>query len=293
MKKIYSALLVLTFLLGACTTTTPVSDTPSATDLPAATESASSVREAVLSQVENTVSARKTSLDELITAEQGMSILESGSVETGEDGRVRVDLMPEGTIVRVGPNSAFSLPKLTEEEGEPKTTVELLFGKVFILLKGGTLSVETPSGTASVRGSLLSVEYDPETQRISAACMEGDCVLQGEQGEEIEIPEGEESFIEDDEFPVDPYPMDQDEVQDWLDENPDLDEFMLELPDPEDYPDLPEDFDGDMEDWETGEGEGFEDGTPPPFEEEEPEEEEPSDDEPSEDEGSGDEDEGE
>jgi hypothetical protein len=274
MKRINAALLVLTFLLAACTTTTPVPDITSATDLPASTESALSVREAILSEVENTVSARKTSVDELITAEQDMSILESGSVETGEDGRVRVDLMPEGTIVRVGPNSAFSLPKLTQEEGEPKTTVELLFGKVFILLKGGTLSVETPSG------------------------MEGDCVLQGEQGEEIEIPEGEESFIEDDEFPVDPYPMDQDEVQDWLDENPDLDEFMLELPDPEDYPDLPDDFDGDMEDMETEEGEGFEDGTPPPFEEEEPEEEEPSedepsDDEPSEDEGSGDEGEGE
>jgi hypothetical protein len=122
--------------------------------------------------------------------------------------------------------------------------------------------------------------------------MEGDCALQGEQGEEIDIPEGEESFIEDDEFPMDPYPMDQDEVQDWLDENPDLDEFMLELPDPEDYPDLPDDFDGDMENIETEEGESFEDGTPPPFEEEEPEEEpseeEPSDDGASEDEGSGD-----
>jgi hypothetical protein len=298
MKKISSALLVLTFMLGACSPAIPTADSTqandsSATDLPAGLEASSGAREAVLSEIENTVSTRKTSADELLPAEQGMSILEGGSVETGEDGRVRVDLLPEGTIVRVGPNSAFNFPRLTEENGEPTTTIELLFGKVFVLLKGGTLSVETPSGVASVRGSLLSVEYDPETERISAACMEGDCTLQGEQGEEIEIPEGEESFIEHDEFPMDPYPMDQDEVIDWLDENPDLDLFMLELPDPEDYPDLPDDFDGDMEDIETEEdssedfdGEEEESSEEEPFEEEgeeEPSEEEPSEEEPSDD----------
>lgn len=295
MKKINSVLLILTILLGACTTTA-VPDTTSATDLPAGAESALSVREAILLEVENTVSARKTSADELITAEQGMSILESGSVETGEDGRVRVDLMPEGTIVRVGPNSAFGLPKLAEENGEPKTTIELLFGKVFVLLKGGTLSVETPSGVASVRGSLLSVEYDPETKRISAACMEGDCSLQAENGEETEIPEGEESFVDEGESPIDPFSMDQDEVLEWLEENPDLDLFMLDLPDPEDYTDWPDDFDGDMEGFPTDDPteeaptefspEDPNEGTPPPFEEEqEPEEEQPSEDPPPDDGG--------
>jgi hypothetical protein len=297
MKRINSVFLVLAFLLGACTTPNPTSDTIQATESSPADSSSdsgstTSAREAVLSEIENTVSFRKTSADELATAQQGASILEGGSVETGADGRVRVDLMPEGTIVRVGPNSAFSFPKLTEENGEPKTTIELLFGKVFVLLNGGSLSVETPSGVASVRGSLLSVEYNPETKRISAACMEGDCTLQGEEGEEIEIPEGEESFVEDDELPMDPYPMDQDEVMDWLDENPDLELFMPELPDPEDYPDLPDDFDGDMEDIPTEEeGEpateeptgNEEPATEEPSEGEEPPVEEPSEEEPSDD----------
>lgn len=252
MKKINSALLVLTFLLGACSPTIPTADAtpaidPPATVLPVDPQATLTAREAILSQIENTVSTRKTSVDELVNAEPGMSILEGGSVETGDDGRVRADLMPEGTIVRVGPNSAFLLPKLTEENGEPNTTIQLLFGKVFILLKGGTLSVETPSGVASVRGSLLSVEYDPETKRINAACLEGECSLQGEEGDEIDIPEGEESFIYEGESPMDPFPMDQDEVQEWLDENPDLNLFMPELPNPEDYPDLPPDFDGNME----------------------------------------------
>jgi hypothetical protein len=159
-----------------------------------------------------------------------------------------VDLLPDGTIIRVGPNSSFSIPKLAEENGEPTTTIQLIFGKVFILLNGGSLDVETPSGVASVRGSLLSVEYDPQTKRVNAACLEGHCGIKNEDGEEVEIPEGQESFIEDGELPIVPFLMDQDEVQAWLDENPDLDLFLPELPNPEDFPDLPPDFDGNYED---------------------------------------------
>ncbi len=265
MKKISSALLVLTFLLTACTTDTelPVTEAPiteiaeitetSTTNAPAPSQTAASTREGVISKIENSVSIRKTSAENAVAAETGMSLLEGGSVETDDSGKARVDLMPEGTIVRVGPSSSFKLLELVEEGGEPKTTLELLFGKVYILLNGGSLSVETPSGVASVRGSLLSVEYDPETKRIKAACLEGDCSLQGEDGDEIDIPEGQASFIDEGELPMDPFPMDQDEVQDWLDENPDLDLFMPELPDPGDYPDLPPDFDGDMEDIPTEE----------------------------------------
>ncbi len=266
MKRLNSALLILTFLLGACTTATTATETSnsSATEPPAASGSNSAAREAVLSEIENTVSIRKTSTDESIPAEKGMSILEGGSVETGEDGRARIDLMPEGTIVRVGPNSSFSFPKLTEEGNEPKTTIQLLFGKVFVLLKGGSLNVETPSGVASVRGSLLSVEFNPETNRISATCMEGDCSLQAEGGEEIDLPEGQESFIDEGGEVMDPFPMDQDEVEAWLSENPEMDLFMSELPDPGDFPDLPEDFDGNMEEFDPEFQSGNDEATPPP-----------------------------
>lgn len=266
MKRLSYTLLILTFVLGACTTATTATETSnsSATELPAASESNSPAREAILSEIQNTVSIRKTSVDESIPAEKGMSILEGGSVETGEDGRARIDLMPEGTIVRVGPNSSFSFPKLTEEGNEPKTTIQLLFGKVFILLKGGSLNVETPSGVASVRGSLLSVEFNPETNRTSATCMEGDCSLQTEGGEEIDLPEGQESFIDEGGEVMDPFPMDKDEVEAWLNENPEMDLFLSELPDPEDFPDLPEDFDGNMEEFDPEFQSEDAEATPPP-----------------------------
>jgi hypothetical protein len=100
---------------------------------------------------------------------------------------------------------------------------------------------------ASVRGSLLSVEHNNQTGRTRVTCMEGDCSLQSENGEEIDLPEGQESFIDEGGEVMDPFPMDQDEVEAWLNENPEMDLFMSELPHPEGFPDLPDDFDGNMD----------------------------------------------
>jgi hypothetical protein len=166
-----------------------------------------------------------------------MSILPTGGVETGAEGRARLDLLPEGTIVRVGPNSSFTMPVLTEDNGKPKTTLELLFGKVYILLNGGSLEVKTPTGVAMVRGSLMRVEYDPETKKLKASCLEGHCSLKNEKGDTVELEAGEYTYIEGDFPPIDP-PMliDSSEIEEWLAEVSELDEFLDELPDPNDYP---------------------------------------------------------
>ncbi len=257
MKKIITSLLLLTWLLGACSTTnTPPVETeaiqPSAQTspevAPVETESVVRVREAVLSEFENSVLVKVSASDEFVAATQGISILAGGGIETGDDGRARLDLLPEGTIVRVGPSSSFTLPEMTDENGEPKTTLELLFGKVFILLNGGSLDVKTASGVASVRGSVLSVTYNPVTNRVEAVCLEGHCALEDEEGNEVELEEGEKSYIEDNEEPVDPEEINSEEIQDWLDESPELYEFMDELPNPEDYP-APEEGWTDWSDW--------------------------------------------
>ncbi len=251
MKRLIPALLLLTFLLGACSTSSSPTETlpttESATETatePISTGQAEAAREAVLSDVENNVSARASSNDELSPASNGMSISSSGSVETGDDGRVKINLLPDGTIVRVGPNSSFAIPVLTMENGEPKTKLQLLYGKVFVLLNGGSLDVETPSGVASVRGSLLSVEYDAEKGRIEATCLEGHCALEDEEGDEVELTEGESSYIEGEEDPSDPEMIDREDIEDWLDENPDLSDYLDELPEPEEFP---EDFDSEEE----------------------------------------------
>jgi hypothetical protein len=240
MKRLLPALVLLTLLLGACSGGGATTQAVTPADASSPTVQAGPAREAVISEVENTVSARAGAEGELVPATNGMSISAGGSVETGDGGRAKVELRPDGTVLRVGPNSSFTIPVLTEENGQPKTKLELAFGKVFVLLQGGTLDVETPSGVASVQGSLLSVEYDQEKGRIEATCLEGHCALEDEDGDEVELTEGESSYIEGDEDPSDPEMIDREDIEDWLEENPDLSEYLDEMPDPEDYP---EDFD--------------------------------------------------
>jgi len=265
MKKPARILILLTLLLAAaCGGGGSVSTEAAAAPTTAGTaaDQPGAAREAILSEIENSVSARTTSSSEMIAATDGMSISTGGGVETGEAGKVKLEFKPDGTVVRVGPNSSFTIPVLNEENGEPKTKLELAFGKVFVLLKGGSLDVETPSGVASVRGSLLSVEYDAEKGRVEATCLEGHCALEDEDGDEVELTEGESSYIEGEEDPSEPEMIDREDIEDWLEENPDLSEYLNQLPDPEDYP---EDFDTD----EGTEGEVFEEGEPaePPAEE--------------------------
>jgi len=242
MKKLFSVFLLLALLLGACSPGASI-PTATATQTSAATENAAtetilptpSTRTAVLTKIENTVSMRATASDTFSAATTGMIIPTNGGVETGSDGRARLDLLPDGTIVRVGPNSSFNVPELTVVNGQPKTTLELVFGKVYILLNGGSLDIKTPIGIASVRGSVLSVVYDPATKRVTASCLEGHCALGDEQGNEVPLTQDQASFIDPGKLPVEPIKVERSEVQDWLDQVPEMPGFFQVLPDPQNY----------------------------------------------------------
>lgn len=249
-KQILHSLLFLTLMLAACqkgvsTPHTESAQAPATGASPAASgpTEQTSARQAVVTETINNVTAQLTAGGNKVPAEVDMILQAGGGLETGDDGRARLDFQPEGTIVRVGPNSAFSVPQITETDGQPKTTLQLFFGKVFILLNGGSLEVETASGTASVRGSLLSVQYDPGKGVILADCLEGHCGLENENGEAVELEEGESSYIEGDGVPTEPELIDQDDVQDWITEIPELPEFMDQLPDPETFPENDGPFD--------------------------------------------------
>lgn len=289
MKRIVTALLLLSIGLGACASnpsapqadstdsavesesTAPAESTPTENSDPAA-----AAREAVVSEFENEVVVRAASDGEFIPAESGFVIQAGGGLQTGADGRARIELKPEGTIVRVAPNSAFTLPQITEVDGEPKTTLSLFFGKIFVLLNGGSLDVETPSGVASVRGSLLSVSSDPATQRLQAVCLEGHCALENENGDTQELEEGQSAYIDENGELFELDSIDQDEIQAWLDEAPELGEFLNELPNPEDFPEI-EEFENFNFDPETffGEPANGEDGLFPLDENSLPEEPDP------------------
>lgn len=246
MRPILSALLLLTLVLGACTSSPAPAEANSSQlqageSMPAENSGqASAQREATLSEVLNTVRARSVPADEFAPAIVGMQINAGGGLQTGRDGKARIDF-PEGTILRVGPNSIFTMPEIVDSNGEAKTTLELFFGKVYILLKGGSMEVKTPSGVASVRGSLLSVQYNPKTNRMRASCLEGHCALWNNTGDEVELTEGQSAYIDEEDALSEIEEMDRDEILAWLADNPDLLDFLDEYPDPEDYPDFDDD----------------------------------------------------
>lgn len=243
MKKFISPLLLLGILLGACSPGDNNAQATPGESLPTEAGQVPAKREALIVEFTGDVKFAATSAESPVAAVAGAKILETGSLITGDDGRTKLSLTPEGTILRVGPNSILTVPVLGEENGEPKSTIELAAGKVHVMLKGGALDVQTPSGVASVRGSLLGVQYDPEKKRIVATCLEGDCNLESASKTEYALPAGYQSFTNEDGEFVDPFEMDRDEIEEWLEYSDELDDYLDELPNPEDYEDI--DIDSD------------------------------------------------
>ena len=179
---------------------------------------------ATLSELSGKVDARQAEQEEFTSASTGTTLDENGQIQTGDDGRARLDLST-GTIIRVGPSSIFTLVSNDEADGSLFTKIKLEVGKVFIILNGGSAEVETPSGIASVRGSYMKVEVDPETFDIYVTCLEGDCSASNPAGS-VDFSDGQKVIL----FHRDPVtgnwtppnvePMTPDEFDEWLEENP-------------------------------------------------------------------------
>ena len=250
-------------------TSIPVTSTPEPTATPQPTPTPA--RLAIISEVLNEVTARELDEDDFSPALVGAILHPGGGAQTGEEGRARLDLKPDFSIVRLGSNSSFTVQKLAQDDGQSLTRLELFFGKVFILLNGGSLEVCTPSGLASVRGSLMSVEYDPELNKMEIGCLEGYCTLENTEGILVELIAGQSSYIIGQAAPVKPVTMNRQQILDWLDQAPELSEFTEQMPAPEDYPEWQE-YSSDEQyqnwsgggNWSSGGGGGGGGGWEPP-----------------------------
>ncbi|MBE0669401.1 MAG: FecR domain-containing protein [Anaerolineales bacterium] len=192
-------------------------------------EAPASPLSAALSELSGTVDAKQAADDAFAPAAPGTVLQANGQIQTGDDGRVRLDLS-SGTIIRVTPSSIFTLTSNEEVEGGLATKIKLDLGKIFIILNGGSADVETPSGVASVRGSYMKVEVDPETMDIYVTCLEGNCSVSNPAGT-VNFSNGERAIL----YHRDPVtgnwtapnvePMTPAEFQEWLDENPEAKEL--------------------------------------------------------------------
>ncbi len=188
---------------------------------------------AALYEVSGTVQTLKPSEGLFKDAADGTTIEVSDQVLTYDNGRTRVDLS-NGTIVRVGPLTTFTLEAVDVNASGPFARFKLDIGELWIILNGGQVNVDTPAGLASVRGSYLNVIVRPDTGETIVTCLEGTCTL-GNDGGTVTLGAGETARILNTSLPPQTGKMDDQDVQRWLDANPEATLVVVPLspvPDP-------------------------------------------------------------
>ena len=195
-----TSLLLIVLLLAAC----------GKSSLPENNE----IRRATFTLVLNDIRARLTAEAEMSPVSLGARLETGGQARSGEDSRACLDLEPEGTIIRLGSNTLFTLAALGQDQANPTARLHLDFGQLWIILSGGSLDVESDFGSASVRGSYMSVAFDSQTG-MQVTCLEGHCSLTSQAGT-VELAGGQSSHIPAKGAPPSPPArMDEQEVQAW------------------------------------------------------------------------------
>ncbi len=182
-------------------------------------------RTATLSEVHNQVFRQTDANAPEQPAANGQTLNEGGSVRTGAKSSVRLDLS-EGTLIRIKEQSSFTLSQLNHDSTNPFTQLSLAFGKLWIILNGGTAQVETPTGIAAVRGSYMGVSYNPALNEIKVTCLEtkftctvtlGGVIYQLRMGQQLSAPPVDNPRIE---------AIDCGEQREWLAYNPESAPFI-------------------------------------------------------------------
>ena len=131
-------------------------------------------RTALIARLTGQVEARPDAASQWAAAAPGLPLTEGSQVRTGADGQAFITFT-EGSKVQVGPDTIVTFNIFYPDLNSPLTSLAMSGGRVWVLLSGGALDVETPLGTASARAAYLSVAYDPQTQALSATCLQGTC----------------------------------------------------------------------------------------------------------------------
>ncbi len=189
-----------------------------------ATPTSTATLSAGIKEITGTVGVKQAGATSFTPATTNSTLQQDGSVQTGSDGRVRLDLST-GTIIRLSPSSLFTLVSNKPSNNSWLSTFQLNIGRVFIILNGGSVDVNTPSGVASVRGSFESITADPVTHNVTVTCLEGHCSASNPAGS-VDLTSGEKTVL----FHLDPAtgqytppgvePMSPEDYQNWLNENP-------------------------------------------------------------------------
>ncbi len=182
---------------------------------------------AALSELEGLVEAKAPGETTFTQVVAGLVLQIQSQIQTGADGKVRLDIS-DGTILRLGPQTLFTLEGEEQTASGPLTKVKVAAGQIFIILSGGALEVDTPSGVASVRGSYMEVRIDPDTGLIYITCLEGDCTAQTNGGQ-VSFTAGQTATITRDDLPPELGEMSPEDILRWLQNNPEATAVIVPL----------------------------------------------------------------
>ncbi len=205
-------MLLFSMLLAACATNVPVTAVPRQ-------------EPAYLMEAEGGVQVRPAGEAGFAPAQPVQTLPVYSQVETMADGLARLDL-PTGTIIRLSPRTLFTLADNQPQQNETLwTRLRLEAGEVWIILRGGQLEVETPSGVSAVRGSLMSTAYDDASGSARVTCLEGHCQVETEQGA-VALQAGEAAVLPADGGPPEKGLMTAEDYARWQEFNPEAAEFL-------------------------------------------------------------------
>ena len=155
---------------------------------------------------------------EFLPAQVGQDLSPGDGVKTFRESEARVDIVIRALtrITRSTPNTIWRLGQFALEE---ETIIELTQGKIFLFDEGSRerlrpVKVVTPAGTASPRGTWMSVEYNPEEGVAEVQCFRGVCELENELGSQLMTDE-EKSTATAETPPEEPQLMVQEEKQEF------------------------------------------------------------------------------
>jgi hypothetical protein len=141
----------------------------------------------------------------------GQELLPGDGVKTFVESEARVDIRFQESlrITRTTPDTIWRLGQFGVGQD---TIIELNHGKIFILDEGiasdsEPLRIVTPAGTASPRGTWMSVEYDKDTDEAEVDCFRGECELENRFGKKA-MKDEQKSKSTKDKAPSDPVFLD-------------------------------------------------------------------------------------
>jgi LysM repeat protein len=184
-------------LLSAACERTPIQLEPGTSVAPT-TAAVVAERTATLKEVAGTVEVRPNANSPWAAAKLDDRLAQGSQLRTAANSRALIHLT-EGSRIRIEPNTTFTVKILNPYLDSLLTSLDLQDGKVWILLNGGALDVETPLGIASARAAYLSADFDAEQKTLLITCLQGTCSL-GDRfipsGSKFEAPKDDTAGVE-------------------------------------------------------------------------------------------------